>query len=42
MDRLKDDLDEAELLMKSLQKNWLFRKTMGIEVPKNPQLMDSP
>jgi len=42
MDRLKADLEEAEFLMKSLQKNWLFRKAMGVDAPKNPHLTESP
>jgi len=42
MDRLKDDLEEAEFMMKSLQKNWLFRKATGADAPKNPRLTESP
>ncbi len=29
MDRLQDNIGEAELMMRSLQKNWLLRQTMG-------------
>jgi len=42
MDRLKGDLEEAELLMNSLQRNWLFRGVTGADLPKNPKLTDKP
>jgi phospholipid/cholesterol/gamma-HCH transport system substrate-binding protein len=42
MDRLKGDLEEVELLMNSLQRNWLIRGATGGDKPKNPKLTDSP
>jgi phospholipid/cholesterol/gamma-HCH transport system substrate-binding protein len=42
MERLKEDLDEAELLIKSLQNNWLFKKALGPDAHKNPHLTEKP
>jgi phospholipid/cholesterol/gamma-HCH transport system substrate-binding protein len=42
MNRLKDDVEEAEAMIRALQSNWLFKKAAGPDASKNPNLTESP
>jgi len=42
MDRLQQDLGEVELMLRSFQEGWLFRRMGGGRAPRNPHLADTP
>jgi phospholipid/cholesterol/gamma-HCH transport system substrate-binding protein len=42
MNQLKEDIEEAEMMIRALQSNWLFKKAAGPDAAKNPNLTESP